>query len=116
MGGPSVDEPPRNQYGPERFVCRAILANAGKGQWDPHQGKVVYYDQGSGTAVLYDRRRSVIVRLGPQEPAKAMVHGVVIPFHAAGYRQFAEFVREKGVQGQLLYVWVRRVGDCLEVE
>ncbi|KAJ7922352.1 hypothetical protein B0H13DRAFT_2267582 [Mycena leptocephala] len=116
MGGPSVDEPPRNQYGPERFVCRAILANAGKGQWDPHQGKVVYYDQGSGTAVLYDRRRSVIVRLGPQEPVKAMVHGVVIPFHAAGYRQFAEFVREKGVQGQLLYVWVRRVGDCLEVD
>ncbi|KAJ7265397.1 hypothetical protein B0H12DRAFT_1230429 [Mycena haematopus] len=116
MGGPSVGEPPRNQYGGERFICRALLANAGKGQWDPHQGKVVYYDKGAGTAVLYDRRRSVIVRLGPQEGAKARVHGVEIPFHEAGYRQFATVVREKGVQGQLLYVWVRRVGDCIEVD
>ncbi|KAF7352244.1 Ankyrin repeat and mynd domain-containing protein 2-like [Mycena venus] len=103
MGGPPVDEPPRNQYGGERFMCRAILANAGKGP-------------GGGTAFLYDRRRSVIIRVGPQEAGKARVHGVEIPFHAAGYRQFAEVVRERGVQGQLLYVWVRRVGDCIEVE
>ncbi|KAJ7857641.1 GTP binding protein [Mycena olivaceomarginata] len=116
MGGPLVDEPPRNQYGGERFMCRAILANAGKGQWDPHQGKVVYYDQGGGTAFLYDRRRSVIVRVGPLEPRKARVHGVEIPFHNAGYRQFAELEVVRGVQGRLLYVWVRRVGDCIEVE
>lgn len=117
MGGPPVDEPPRNEYGTERFICRVVLANAGKGQWDPHQGKVVYYDEGAGTAIMYDRRRSVIVRLGPQEPAKALVHGVVIPFHDAGYRQFAQVVREHGAaQGQLLYVWAKRVGDCIEVE
>ncbi|KAJ7682043.1 hypothetical protein DFH06DRAFT_1160063 [Mycena polygramma] len=116
MGGPSVSEPPRNQYGEERFLCRAILADAGKGQWDPHQMKVVYYDQGGGTAFLYDRRRSVFVRFGPQEPGKALVHGVVIPFHQTGYRQFVEVVRERGVQGQLIYVWVRRVGDCIEVD
>ncbi|KAF7335274.1 Ankyrin repeat and mynd domain-containing protein 2-like [Mycena sanguinolenta] len=116
MGGPPVDEPPRNQYGGERFICRALLANAGKGQWDPHQGKVVYYDKGLGTAFLHDRRRSVMVRLGPQEPAKARVHGVEIPFHEAGYRQFAQVMREKGMQGQLLYVYVRRVGDCIEVD
>ncbi|KAJ7801298.1 hypothetical protein B0H14DRAFT_3783603 [Mycena olivaceomarginata] len=104
MGGPLVDEPPRNQHGGKRFMCRAILANAGKGQWDPHQGKVVYYDLGGGTAFLYDRRRSVIVRIGPQEPGKSRVHGVEIPFHNAGYRQFAELevLRERGVQGQLL--------------
>ncbi|KAJ7034135.1 hypothetical protein C8F04DRAFT_1102362 [Mycena alexandri] len=116
MGGPSVDEPPRNQYGPERFICRALLSHAGKGQWDPHQAKMVYYDQGEGTAFLYDRRRSVIMRVGPQEPGKALVHGVVLPFHAAGYQQFAEVVRKHGIQGQLLFVWVRRVGDCIEVD
>ncbi|KAJ7855874.1 hypothetical protein B0H14DRAFT_3865091 [Mycena olivaceomarginata] len=93
MGGPLV--------GGERFMCRAILANAGKG---------------GGTAFLYDRRRSVIVRIGPQEPGKARVHGVEIPFHNAGYRQFAELEVVRGVQGQLLYVWVRRVGDCIEVD
>ncbi|KAJ6520960.1 hypothetical protein B0H19DRAFT_1146758 [Mycena capillaripes] len=116
FGGPAVSEPPRNQYGGERFICRTLLADAGKGQWDPHQGKVVYYDQGGGTAFLHDRRRSVIVRFGPQEPGKALVHGVVIPFHEAGYRRFVEVVREKGAQRQLLYVWVRRVGDCIEVD
>jgi hypothetical protein len=115
-GGGLPTECPRNEYGTERFICRTLLTNAGKGQWDPHQGKIVYYDQGAGTAFLHDRRRSVVVRVGPQEPAKARVHGVNIPFHAAGYQKFAEAVRTRGVQGQLLYVWVRRVGDCLEVE
>ncbi|KAJ7257775.1 hypothetical protein C8J57DRAFT_1721091 [Mycena rebaudengoi] len=86
MGGPPVDEPPHNEYRTKRFICRAVLANAGKGQWDPDQGKVVYYDEGAGTAIMYDRRRSIIVRLGPQEPAKALMHGAVIPFHDAGYR------------------------------
>jgi hypothetical protein len=75
----------------------------------------VYYDQGGGLAFLYDRRRSVIVKVGPQEPGKARVHGAEIPFHNAGYREL-EVVRERGVQGQLLYVWVRRIGDCIEVE
>ncbi|KAJ6526588.1 hypothetical protein DFH09DRAFT_168796 [Mycena vulgaris] len=116
MCGPSITESPRNEYGVERFMCRALLAHAGEGQFDPYQGKVLYHDQGGGTAYLHDRRRSVIVRLGPQEPAKALVHGVVIPFHAAGYRQFAEVVQKQGTEGQLLYVWVRRVGDCIEVD
>lgn len=118
IGGPSVYEPPRNQYGGERFMCRAVLQNMGKGQWDPYQGKVVYHDQGGGTAFMYDRRRSVIVRLGPQEPAKAkaVAPDVDIPFHETGYRQFAQVVRERGVQGQLLFVWARRVGDCIEIE
>ncbi|KAJ7167807.1 hypothetical protein C8R46DRAFT_1094207 [Mycena filopes] len=116
MGGPPTDEPPRNPYGPERFLCRALLSDAGKGQWDPHQKKMVYFHQGEGTVFMFDRRRSVIVRVGPQEPPKALVHGIVIPFHAAGYKQFVEVVRNRGVQGQLLFVWVRRVGDCLEVD
>ncbi|KAJ7150968.1 hypothetical protein C8R43DRAFT_1005788 [Mycena crocata] len=116
IGSPPIDECPRNEYGGERFICRALVAHAGQGQWDPHQAKIVYRDGGGGTAVLFDRRRSVIVRLGPQEPAKALVHGAVIPFHEAGYRQFAQLIQTRGVQGQLLYVWVRRVGDCLEVD
>ncbi|KAJ7801296.1 GTP binding protein [Mycena olivaceomarginata] len=109
MGGPPVDEPPRNQHGGERFMCRAILANAGKGQWDPHRGKVVYYNQGGGTAFLYDRRRSVIVRVGPQEPGKARVHGAEIPFRNAGYRRFAELEVVRGVQGRLLGAAGRRL-------
>lgn len=118
MGGPSVYEPPRNQYGSERFMCRALLAEGGKGQWDPHQGKTVWYDQGTGIAMLHDRRRSVLVRFGPQEPAKAraIAPEINLPFHEAGYRQFAKVMKEKGVYGQLLYVWARRVGDCIEVE
>ncbi|KAJ6526578.1 hypothetical protein DFH09DRAFT_168768 [Mycena vulgaris] len=116
MGCPSIAECPRNEYGTERFMCRAILPNAGKAQWDPHQEKVVYYDAGGGMVFLADRRRSVMVRLAPDEPPKALVHGIVIPFHAAGYRQFSDVVRKRGVQGQLLYVWVRRVGDCIEVD
>ncbi|KAJ7682046.1 hypothetical protein DFH06DRAFT_1160067 [Mycena polygramma] len=117
MGGPPVSEPPRNQYGQERFLCRALLNDAGKGQWDPHQMKIVYHDQGGGTVYLHDRRRSVIVRFGPQEPGKALVHGVVIPFHQAGYHQFVKVIRAKGAHsGQLLYVWVRRVGDCIEID
>lgn len=116
MGGPLVNENPRNEYGTERFICRALMPNAGVSQWDPHQGRVVTYGSGAGTAVLYDRRRSVMVRLGPQEAGKALLQGIVIPFHEAGYRQFAEVVKKRGIQGQLLYVWVRRVGDCVEVE
>ncbi|KAJ7079575.1 hypothetical protein B0H15DRAFT_858273 [Mycena belliarum] len=116
MGGPVIAENPRNEYGTERFICRAILPNAGKAQWDPHQGKVVYYDRGGGTAVLWDRRRSIIVRLAPEEPPQALKSGIVIPFHDAGYQQFRQVLQKHGIQGQLLYVWVRRVGDCIEVD
>ncbi|KAJ7682907.1 hypothetical protein B0H17DRAFT_986325 [Mycena rosella] len=116
MGGPPTDENPRNEYGTERFICRAILPNAGKAGWDPEQAKVVHYDQGGGTAVLFDRRRSVIVRLAPEEPPQALKHGIVIPFHDAGYQQFCQVLRKRGWHGQLLYVWVRRVGDCIEVD
>ncbi|KAJ6515258.1 hypothetical protein C8R45DRAFT_1086477 [Mycena sanguinolenta] len=115
LGGPPAKVPPRNQYGGQRFMCRAMIADGGLGRWDPDEGKMVCYDQGDGTAVLHDRRRSVIVRLGPQYPLKAREHGIEIPFHEAGYRQFVQVVREKGWHGQLLYVWVRRVGDCIEV-
>ncbi|KAF8207877.1 hypothetical protein K438DRAFT_1713412 [Mycena galopus ATCC 62051] len=116
LGAPSVDELPRNHYGRERFVCLAILPNAGKAQWDPEEGKMMYYDEGSGTVVLYDRRRSILVRLGPQDRASAKLQGVDIPFHEAGYHQFVAVIRERGFHRQLLYVWVRRVGDCIEID
>ncbi|KAJ7821176.1 hypothetical protein B0H14DRAFT_2599393 [Mycena olivaceomarginata] len=88
-----------------------------QGGWDPEQGKVVCYDQGTGTACLYDRRRSVIVRLGPQEAAKirAASPKTEMPFHEAGYRQFTEVVKERGAKG-VLFIWVRRVGDCMVVD
>ncbi|KAJ7482253.1 hypothetical protein B0H11DRAFT_2022344 [Mycena galericulata] len=113
MGGPPVGENPRNEYGTERFICRAIMPDGGAAQWDPNEGKQVLY--GAGTLFISDRRRSVMVRMGPQEPAKALEHGIVIPFHERGYRQFSEVVQRRGAQGQLLYVWVRRIGDCIEV-
>jgi hypothetical protein len=83
MGTLSVYAPPQNQYGAERFICRAGLADAGQGEWDPNQGKVVYYDQlSAGTAFLYDRRRSIIMRFGPLQAAKAKAacSEVDIPF------------------------------------
>jgi hypothetical protein len=66
---------------------------------------------------LYDRRRSVIVRFGPQEAAKirAASPKIEMPFHEAGYRQFTEVVKERGAKG-VLFIWVRRVGDCIVVE
>ncbi|KAJ7777542.1 hypothetical protein DFH07DRAFT_731156 [Mycena maculata] len=116
MGGPVVGENPRNEYGAKRFICRALMPNAGTSQWDPHQAKMVFYGRGAGTAVFFDRRRSVMVRLGPQEPAQALQQGIVIPFHDAGYQKFTQVVQKRGIEGQLLYVWVRRVGDCIEID
>ncbi|KAJ7619516.1 hypothetical protein FB45DRAFT_160611 [Roridomyces roridus] len=102
IGGPPVDENPRNEYGSERFICRALLpANS---------------EHGVGTAFVYDRRRSVMIRVGPLVPVSALHHGVVIPFHEKGYHQFAELVRRRGRQGQVLYIWGRRVGDCIEFD
>lgn len=79
---------------------------------------MVYYDQDAGTAFLYDYRRSIIMRFGPLQAAKAKAAcpEVDIPFHEAGYRQFVQVVRTRAMQGQVLFVWARRVGDCIEIE
>jgi hypothetical protein len=36
-GDPVRLRAPWNQYGAERFICRAGLADAGQGEWDPNQ-------------------------------------------------------------------------------
>ncbi|KAJ7369044.1 hypothetical protein DFH08DRAFT_947925 [Mycena albidolilacea] len=78
------------------------LADAGQGEWDSNQGKVVYYDQGAGTAFLYDRRRSIIMRFGPLQAtkAKAACSEVDIPFqdHEAGYRHLKDIPNQQGIQ------------------
>lgn len=70
------------------------------------------------TVILFDRRRSFQVRTGPGDPVVAQERGlgVRIPFNAEGHQKFAKLVAAKGIQRQLLYLWARRIGDCLELE
>ncbi|KAJ7821174.1 hypothetical protein B0H14DRAFT_2831817 [Mycena olivaceomarginata] len=110
IGGPSVYEPPRNQYGGERFMCRAVLQNMGKGQWDPYQGKVVYHDQGGGRRSCTTAAGALLLGWGRRSRRRQRPWPLtwIFPFHETGYRQLAQVVRERGVQGQLLFVWARR--------
>lgn len=106
MGGGLVPGTcPRNEYGEARFVCRAQLPRAGSAMWDPVQARMVQYDAGRA-AFFCDRRRSVQVRVRLED----------IPFHEAGFKQFATLMARRGAQSELLYLWAKRVGDCLEIE
>ncbi|KAF8527758.1 hypothetical protein JB92DRAFT_3210160 [Gautieria morchelliformis] len=100
MGSGTVYESPRNEYGDERFVCFAILRLVGP----------------SISITMFDRRRSVLVMAGHTEHRAAMEAGITIPFDKEGYSKFVKLIQKKGHGFQLLYVWVKRVGDCLEVD
>ncbi|KZV81166.1 hypothetical protein EXIGLDRAFT_844820 [Exidia glandulosa HHB12029] len=109
-GCPMDGECPPNEYGDERFIIKLQAPpdyNTGGGQ-----------PQFKGTTVfVVDRRRSLFARTGPGDAAFALQQtGVEIPFHAAGYTKFRSVLRTRGIQGQLIYLWARRVGDCLETD
>ncbi|KAF8586461.1 hypothetical protein K439DRAFT_1340929 [Ramaria rubella] len=97
MGGSTFEECPRNEYGDDRFVCRAILMP-------------------QGGVYLCDRRRSVLVRVLEADRCVASQQGMVVPFHQEGYRKFVKLIIQKVHGKQILYVWAKRVGDCIEVE
>ncbi|KAF7345105.1 Ankyrin repeat and mynd domain-containing protein 2-like [Mycena venus] len=106
FGNPSLGECAVNQYGTDRFMCRILWA-----------GEPEHLDERLWqTAVLFDRRRSVIVRFGPKETERAQKRGIVIPFHETGYRKLGEVIQRYEAHDQSMYFWVRRVGDCIEVK
>ena len=71
-----------------------------------------------GTAMfVWDRRRSISARTGPGdvEVAKYLKEPPV-PFHRDGHRMMTQLIRRVGLHGQILFMWAKRVGDCLELE
>ncbi len=67
------------------------------------------------TVFLWDRRRS---RTSPGDPPMARQRGwpFEIPFHPQGYANYVKAVRQKGRHRQFIYLWAKRVGDCIELE
>ncbi|KAI0311543.1 hypothetical protein OF83DRAFT_1287480 [Amylostereum chailletii] len=105
-GTAAPEDCPPNEYGEERFILRVNMpfdyaVGAHKGQ----------------TMFVWDRRRSLCARAGPGEVLLARERGTsVIPFDRAGHARLMELVRRRGVQGQALFVWGKRVGDCAEID
>lgn len=103
-----IGDCPVNEYDSERvLVCTQIPPEYTLG------GEYI-----GQTAFLCDRRRSFQVRTGPGDPVIAAARGlrVPIPFHSQGHAKLMKLLATKGTQGQLLYLWGRRVGHCLELE
>ncbi|KAJ7778521.1 hypothetical protein B0H16DRAFT_1712016 [Mycena metata] len=75
-----------------------------------------FFTYADGVALVYDRRRSVLARFGRDEHRKAREQGSAVPFHDAKYDEFSEVVMEHGFRGHSVYLWTRRVGDCIEID
>ncbi|KAJ7160733.1 hypothetical protein C8R46DRAFT_1223083 [Mycena filopes] len=117
VGSPSRTECPINEYGSKRFICRAVMESARDAQIaHPERNPRKPSTHKNGMALLYDRRRSVLVRFGLDEARRARERGSRVPFHDAKYGEFSDVVRKRGLLGHTLYLWVRRVGDCLEID
>lgn len=107
-GSSNINDCPRNEYGDERFLVLtqmpATYSHNGK-----YQGQTIF---------LWDRRRSILLRTSPGDPPMAKERGwpFEIPFHTQGYANYVRTVRQKGVQGQQIHLWARRIGDCIELE
>ncbi|KAJ6542689.1 hypothetical protein B0H19DRAFT_1171458 [Mycena capillaripes] len=110
LGSPDSMTEPVNEYGTKRFICRVV--------WGKRlEGKIPYHNERMWIRMtIFDRRRSVVVSVDPKKVHKAKDRGKVIPFHEIGYQRFLEVIHTHGSQGQSMYVWVRRVGDCIEVD
>ncbi|KAJ7657919.1 hypothetical protein DFH06DRAFT_1197507 [Mycena polygramma] len=108
LGNPSMSQVPENEYGTEHFICRLA--------WKIQPG---LYHPGRREMVLYDRRRSVLVHFGPKEVRRAEKRGMTIPFHEDGYSELLQVLREDRETtqgGHSMYLWVRRAGECIEVD
>jgi hypothetical protein len=108
-GSQPIGDLSRNDYGDKPFLVLTLLSpdysldGRFKGQ----------------TVMLWDRRRSVLLRSGPGDPVIARERGwpLAVPFHAQGHQEYTKLVKTKGKQrGQLIYLWAQRVGDCIELE
>ncbi|KAI0085924.1 hypothetical protein BDY19DRAFT_963725 [Irpex rosettiformis] len=107
-GCPKDGECPPNEYGNNRFMIR-IQAPP---EYAVDEGK--YKGQ---TIFLFDRRRSIFVRNGPDDVLVAKKRSNrSIPFDKEGHIKFMKLVRSKGLAKQLLYLWAKRIGDTLEID
>jgi len=67
--------------------------------------------------VIYDRRRTVIARTGDLMKENLSKRGITVPFHQDGFTKLAQLIISQGyLRGFSLYVWAKRVGDCIEIE
>jgi len=108
-GAVAVGEIPHNEYRDEPFLVSATL---------PREYSISGRFKGQ-TMMLWDRRRSIFARSGPGDSVVMQeLKGpeFEIPFHARGHEQFTELVWSKGINKEIVYLWARRVGDCLELE
>lgn len=106
---PKGGDCPPNEYNTARFVVRV--------QMPPDYVAGGLTKLRGTTLFIVDRRRSLFVRIGPADVAFAkQQEGTVVPFDTAGYEQFRRVLAQKGRAGQLIYLWAKRVGDCLEID
>lgn len=103
-----IGDCPPNEYGDERFVLKAAR---------PATYTVNGKTKGL-TIFFFDRRRSMQLRTGPGDVifAEEMKLGTPIPFDAQGHQKLLKLMMERGFQGQVLYLWAKRIGDCVEIE
>ncbi|KAF8911324.1 hypothetical protein CPB85DRAFT_1253002 [Mucidula mucida] len=107
-GSCSINDCPRNEYGNERFLVSTQMP-ATYSHNSQYQGQTVF---------LWDRRRSILLRTAPGDPPMARQRGwpFEIPFHPQGYANYVKAVRQKGRHRQFIYLWAKRVEDCIELE
>ena len=104
---PSGDCPP-NEYGDKRFMIRVNVPLDYCSDGGRNRGQTIF---------LFDRRRSIFVRGGPDDILIAKQReNKVVPFDKEGHKKLMMIMREKGIQRQLLFMWAKRIGDTLEIE
>lgn len=108
-GTTNVGEAIRDEYAGGRFQVVCVRPPAYSYGDHRHRGTVIF---------IWDRRRSLLLRTGPGEAEMARAAGgqYSIPFHPEGYKTWMRVATEKGYRGQKIYLWAKRVGDCLELE
>ncbi len=99
---------PPNEYGRERFQVRVQAPPQYTVDGGRYPGQTVF---------LFDRRRSLFARGGPDDVIAIKERaGKVVPFDKEGHVKLMRLVRAQGLGRQLLYLWARRIGDTLEIE
>ncbi|KAL4255330.1 MUB1/samB family protein [Pleurotus pulmonarius] len=108
-GSTNITEAHKNEYGDTRFIVQTRKPPGYSHMGGKFQGETVF---------LCDRRRSLLCRTGPGEQpvAKEFNLGYDIPFHAKGYAEYRTLLMQKGYRNQMIYLYAKRVGDCLELD
>ncbi|PBK86557.1 hypothetical protein ARMGADRAFT_1047817 [Armillaria gallica] len=108
-GTTNVGDSIRNEYGDERFLLRTQMPADYSHEGGRYKGQTVF---------CFDRRRSMMVRTSPGDPPMARERGwpLQIPFHPEGHKRYMQVIKAKGIQGQLIYLWAKRVGDAVEID